>query len=312
MKNKTLLVIFTALLGIYVFTHFFSGKQERSFKSELVQIDTASVTSIALFPKAENGAEILLKREGNTWIATKGDVITKAQKPNVDGILSVLNLVKTKRVAAKSPEKWAEYEVDETNGSRVKVFAGSKLLEDIIIGRFGFNQQKRTATSFVRLEGEDEVYAIDGFLSMTLNPKFNAFRDKQLVKLNKENVTGLAFSGGQDASATYSKMAEGWMKDEGLPVDSTQMESFLSGLENISGAEFVDSFDPVQATGSLQQSLAIMTTDQPDGVIISCYRDSTAAKPFILQSNLNPDGYFASDSTGIYSKFFGEIQPVIE
>ena len=126
-------------------------------------MDTAKVTAIQVYPKNGNHEEISLKKENNFWAVSKGNVTTKANANAVNSILKNLVLIKTKRVAAKSPEKWVNYEVEETSGSRIKVYAGDKLLEDFIVGRFSFDQQSRQSISYVRLTNGDEVYAVDGF-----------------------------------------------------------------------------------------------------------------------------------------------------
>ena len=127
MNNKILLLIFVGLLVVWGLSQMNSGKRDRSFKTDLIQIDTASVTTINLYPKTDEQKEITLSKENGTWIATQGMVTTKANQSAVQSLLGNLNLIKTKRVAAKKQEKWKDYEVEATSGSRVKVYAGCLL-----------------------------------------------------------------------------------------------------------------------------------------------------------------------------------------
>ena len=57
----------------------------------------------------------------------------------------------------------------------------------MIIGKFTFKQQGRITTSYVRLAEEDDTYATDGILSMTFNQGINTWRDKTVIKGNKDD-----------------------------------------------------------------------------------------------------------------------------
>ena len=192
------------MLAAWGLSQMNAGKRSRSFKTDLIQIDTASVTTINLYPKSDEQKEITLSKENGIWVAMQGTVTTKANQSAVHSLLSNLQLIKTKRVAAKKPDKWKDYEVEETNGSRVKVYAGSQLLEDFIVGRFSFNQQTRSGLSFVRLTNADEVYAVDGFLSMTMSQGFNSYRIKDFLTLNKDNITGISLTNNDGSVTTFN------------------------------------------------------------------------------------------------------------
>ncbi|MCR9287084.1 MAG: DUF4340 domain-containing protein [Bacteroidetes bacterium] len=311
MNNKTLLIIFVALLAVYGISQMGGGKKDRSFNTELVKLDTASITRIVLYPKADDFAEVSLSRETDGWIATKGNITTKALANNVNSVLAQLDSIGVKRIAAKKPEKWAEYEVNEKEGTRLQVYAGSELLKDFIIGRFAFNQQTRQATSFVRLTGEDEVFAVDGFLAMSLGQSFDAFRNKELIKLNKDDVMRLSYKI-LDNEFNLNKSGDaGWLMDGELPIDSTTMDNFINGLSTVSGTTFVDDFDPVAKANTLQNSLTINANNLLEPLTIHCYVDASREKPFIIHSSLNKDAYFESDSTGIYNQLFLAANEVI-
>lgn len=320
MKNKTLFIIFFVLLGIYGASQMFSGKKQRSFKTELIQVDTSLVTSLNLYPKAEKGGEIILKREQSGWIASKDNINTKAVKNVVDALLKELTLIKTTRVAAKKPEKWPEYEVEENKGTRVKVYQGDQLLEDFMVGRINFKQRPQqpgmpqtggqqgiSATTFVRLNGEDEVYAVEGFLGMTFNRDFSAFRNKQVLKMSPEQQI-TAFNFESETPANFNKSSGKWMlNDSKTPLDTLKINNYLNTLRNISGDEFADNFDDTRKNDLLVNKLTLGGNNMLQAIEILAYYDSTQVKPFIIHSNYNPDAYFASDSTGIYAKIFQSI-----
>lgn len=323
MNNKTLFVILVLLLAVYGLSQMFSGKKQRSFKTELIQVDTSQVSSINLYPKAEKGAEIILKREGSSWIASKDNVNTKAVKNVVDALLKELVLIKTTRVAAKKKEKWTEYEVEESNGTRVKIYQDDKLLEDFIVGRINFRQRAQqpgmppqmggqqgiSATTFVRLDGEEEVYAVEGFLGMTFNRDFDAFRNKQIIKMTPEQeVTSFSLEGIE--AKTFTKTPNNWLlNDTNSAIDTVKLDNYLNAIRNISGTEFANSFDDTRKNDIIVNKIKLKGNNIGQAIEVTAYYDTTQVKPFIIHSTYNPDAYFASDSSGIYAKIF---EPVIK
>ncbi len=303
MKNKTLLLIFLALLVVFLASQFAFEKKKRTFKTELIQLDTSAITSILLYPKSDNQEEILLKKEAHFWAISKGNVTNKANQEAVSSILRNLSLIKTKRVASKSRDKWADYEVEETSGSRVKAYAGDKLLEDFIVGRFNFNQQTRQGISYVRLAGEDEVYAVDGFLSMTMGQGFNAYRNKEILKVNQNDLTQISINT-LGLTTILQKELNGWTQD-GLPVDSITVVNYLSGLQNITGSTYADDFEDLQSNDLLFKTMSLEGNNLAAPILIKAFRDTTRTSPFVIQSSLNPNNYFESEEDGLFEKLFG-------
>ncbi len=305
MNNKKLLLVFLGLLGIFLVSQFGFKQKTRSFKTELIQIDTATISSIRLYPKGNNQEEIILKKEGATWIATKGNITTKANRGAITSLLKNLALIQTKRVAAKNSEKWKDYEVEEGSGNRVKVYAGSKLLEDFIVGRFHFNQQTRQGISYVRLASENEVYAVEGFLSMTMGQGFDSYRNRQILTIKPTDITQISINS-QGIVQTYSKLGNTWSSD-GTPIDSTQMATYLNGIQYLTGSDFIDDFNVSQATSQRYKTLSLEGNNIGEPILVTAYRDTTRTPPYIIHSSINSDGYFSSDENGVYEKLFKKL-----
>ena len=318
MNNKTLLIILVALGAIYALTQIFAQKKDRSFNTELIKIDTTAISSIVLIPKGEE-AEITLTKEPQGWIASNGTLSVKATSGSMSGILDNLALVKTKRIAAKNPEKWPEYEVEEGKATQIKVFSGTKLLEDFLVGRFTYNQpaggfqqgqqpnfNNLSFTSFVRLTEEDEVYAVDGTLSMTLgNQKFDNFREKQLFQMPPGvEVTDISVLQPDNTPVYSLAMNSGqWMLNGTETLDSVKVANYVNDLANISGYEFADDFDDAQAENFLAKTLIVRGNNLVDPITVKCFVDTSRAKPFVIRSTQN-QAYFSSDSSGIYQRLF--------
>lgn len=308
MNNKTLWIVFITLLILYVGSQFFSGEQKtRSFDPDLFTIDTAAVTKIEVYSKTDNYALTSLERTSTGWTASNGKITTPAQANLVNALLSQIEQTRATRIAAKSKEKWPEFEVDEaTAKGHIKVYAGSKVLADFWAGGFRFNQEARSATSFVRSSDRDDVYAVDGFISMSLGQGFDSYRNNTLVAVNRNDITNLTFQN-NGAITTFQKEANGWTTSNGELLDSTKVASYLTGLSNLKSAKFADDFSENAPGITQQNTITIAGNNMLSPVTVNCFKVPGREQPYICKSSLNPDAWIAGDSTTIYSKLFKEV-----
>ncbi len=267
-NNKILGIVFVILLliGAFIFV-FDGGKTERTFREVLVDIDTSKVTEILIYPKSQNHKEVKLFKDKDEWR---------------------VNLIIPKRLAARDESKWNELQVDST-GSRVKVFEGSKLSLDLVIGRFSF-QQPRTMNTFVRLYNDKDVYEVDGFLDMTFNQGANIFRDGTVIKSDHNTWKQLQFAYPADSSFQLVKSGNSWILN-GKTTDSLKTANYLTRLANLSNNNFIDDvkIDPSSApTFSLN-----ITTSDLKFIEIKGYQDSTS---FLIHSSQNPEAWFDGSS----------------
>ncbi|NOZ46066.1 MAG: DUF4340 domain-containing protein [Chlorobi bacterium] len=260
MNFKSLAIVFVLLLAIVIVLKIYESKKgDRSFRKELVNFDKTQATAITIIPKAGKEQIKLTKKADNWKVSSKGKSFN-ADKTMVDNMLEELLKLKPKRVAATTKDKWKEFEVIDSVGTRVLVNQDKKALADIYIGKFSYKQPKNqyqrqgTMISYVRLNNDKIVYAVDGFLSMTYNRDINSYRNKYLVKTKKQDINKLSFIY-PDSSFTMLKQNNKWMID-GLLADSATVAKYLSSIAVTSNQNFVDDID-VNTLGKEQYSLII-------------------------------------------------------
>ncbi|MCU0405786.1 MAG: DUF4340 domain-containing protein [Ignavibacteriaceae bacterium] len=289
-NNKILGIIFgiLVLIGLFLFV-FDGGKTERTFREVLVDIDTSKVTEILIYPKSQNHKEVKLYKEKEGWrVILPSGVSSKVLNDRINNLFAQLMAIKPKRLAARDESKWNELQVDST-GSRVKVFEGSKLALDLVIGRFSF-QQPRTMNTFVRLYNDKDVYEVDGFLDMTFNQGANIFRDGTVIKSDYNNWQQLQFTYPADSSFKLVKSANNWLLN-GKLTDSLNTVNYLNRLANLSNNSFVDNVK-IEPSSIPTYSLNITTSDLKF-IEIKGYLDSTSS---IIHSSQNPEAWFDGSS----------------
>lgn len=295
MNNKKLAIILAGLIILWLGIRYLSGPKERSFNPILATVDSTKITSILLYPAEGDKSEIKLMRSGVQWSASHQGITTVVLESSVRGMLDYLSHLEATRIVAKNEQKWSDYAVDDNQGTRVKVMAGDKILADLMVGRFSFDQMSRSATSYLRMVGKPEVYALDGFVSMTFNRNFDSFRDKSILRLDQDQVVSLEFTAGAGRH-TLQKNGQTWLFNGQKTMDSATVASYLAAIGYLTGTEFDDGF---QAPASPDYKLKIHANQQLQPVELTCYvqKDST----FVLHSSSNQGSYFKGDSSEFFT-----------
>ena len=304
MNNKLLGLIFGALLLLFLGSKFFSGNKNRSFDPTSIQVDRDKITKLEV--KQKDQPAYTLEKVGERWIGKKGNIEVTPSMQTIEGTLDLLGSLKMLRVATKDPAKWASYEVDEaTAKSSIKVFAGSELLKEYVVGGFKFDQQARTAKSYIRLAGGDEVFVLDGFSSMSLGQGFDAYRNKKMVEVDAAAINKITWNAAE-LNQSIEKTMAGWQGSNGELMDSTKVQNLLSGLSNLNASGFNDGYTPAQQSGN-QAELVITSADQPAPITLSIKEVSGAAKPLVIISSQQANTYFAADSAAVIGRFFKSL-----
>ncbi len=298
-SNKTLLLLLVALAAVVgAIKYFDSQKGERNFRSELVDdVDSAKVSTILIYPKSKKGEEVKLTKDGAGWKVK----ITDSKSQQVDsarmtGLFKAILSLKPIRLAARSSDKWKEFEVD-TTGSRLVVKEGDKTTLDIIIGKFNFSSGREVET-LVRLSGEDETYAVNGFLDGTFNTGIDAYRDKTIVKSNKDNFTKLTFALADTMRYSIEKRDSMWLVDGVTGVNETETQNFLSMLASLNATSFIDDVD---ASGLLASHTLEIDDTQGNKTKVEGFIQNNRK---IIRSSQNADNLLSGD--GVWDQLFAD------
>lgn len=296
-SNTKLLIALVALAAIVAGVKFFDSKKgERNFRNELVaDVDSAKISTILIYPKAKKGEEVLLTKEGNGWKVKIND--TKSQSVDstkMTGLFKTILGLKPTRLAARSAEKWKEFEVD-TSGTHVIVKEGDKTTLDITIGKFNFIGGREVET-FVRLAGEDETYAVNGFLDGSFGG-IDTYRDRAVVKGNKDNWTKLTFALADTMRYFIEKRDSAWFVDGLNPVNAGALENYLGTLAAANAQSFIDDVDAA-SLGNASHTLLIDDT-QGNKITIEGFLQNNRK---IIRSSLNPDNLLNGE--GVWEQVF--------
>jgi hypothetical protein len=307
--NKRLLYILAGLIVVMVLTFLIKIPKERAtLKERIVELDSSDVSKIILYSKSSSGNPVEFIRNNGKWRVHQGKISSVSKQDEVENIIMEIMSIKPQNLVSKSKTKWAEFEVTDSTGTRIK-FLNKKgnTVADLMVGRFSYKQLSNQnsmygrnniqGTSYVRISGEDEVYGVDGFLSLSFNRTFNDWRDNTLIRVTRDDITSLRFIFPADSSYTLTKKDSRWFIDS-TPADSSAVASFLATLSNVDGQDFDDTF---KADVNPDYQLVIEGNNLLN-ITVKSYRQS--GDNYILNSSLNPDICFSSKADGAYKRIF--------
>lgn len=307
MNNRTLFIVLVALLGIYGLSRLFSGKREATFDPNLVQVDTSAVTRISVQPSG-SAKPFTLQRQAGAWSGKSGERTVALDPSAVNRALGALSSIRAKRVVAKTEAQWKDYGLSAEEARHFEAYAGDSKVADLYLGKLDFNQQTRSATAYVRTGDTPDVYAVDGFQTMSLPADLNSLRDRTVLKMQPGmEITAVDYQQ-PERQAQLERAPNGWLKD-GEALDSMKVENYLNTLRNLSATTFADDFEPEGKTPLKTLTLAGNNMTAPFRVV--AYRDTLAGTPFVVHSSYRPEAYFSSDSTGIYESLFGKLDGLL-
>jgi len=305
---KSVSVIFGVLLVLVLISLFIGNdRKNSSFKSQLTDFVVDEAKEIVIIPKLD-GEEIRLEKEGEIWKVKQAGQTFNADDVQVNNMLKSIAHMKAKRLASKSEKGWKKYEVNDSLAVQVEVNGDSGPLAHLYIGKFSFsqspqskysNQQSRgVMTNFVRLAGEDETYAVDGYLQMAFNRDLKNYRDQHVVNIPKDEIEQVKVDqpGG---GFVLKKSGDVWMID-GVAADSTSAARYISKLAKLRSRNFLPS-EQFSTPNSTHQ-LSIWDKDGQEIVEIDAnYADSTN---IAVRSSINPGTVFDGTKSDLFKKLF--------
>jgi hypothetical protein len=316
-NNRILLLIFLVLVVILIISRFTGrNKAERTLVTDIAQIDTALVTSIQLYPVAENGRLIGFKKSGGSWDVTMDKIEAAADRQAVQSMLNELQNLETNQLVSRSVESWNDYDVNDSLGTRIVIREGNKTTLDLVVGRFQYQQPSQSSynpyqrnqvsgKTYVRLYDEDEVYSVDGFLALSINRDFASWRDKTVTNFSSNSLTKVVFDYPADSGFVARKNEAGWMV-AGILADSASMASWVNRVAHKTHREFANGFKQPSGEPDFQVSFE---GDNMSPQQVSAWVEDQSH--LVLNSSINPGTWFSSGRGDLFTDLFPGSEELI-
>ena len=298
-NNQILLIVFVVLLvaaGVNALIK--SSKGERTFRKDIVEMQANDIKKITIYPKNAGNKNVDVFLEDTVWKLKVEGKMFAADQEMIKGIVDELAKMVPERLVANKKDLWKDYDITDSLGVKVVVYGQKSDKTEITLGRFTYNQATRKPCTYVRVNNEKEVYAVEGYLSMTFNREINSLRDKNIFRANQNDLTRITFNYPADSSFTLTKQDKKWSMD-GVAIDSTRMAGYLSTVSYLTGTDYRDDFIPASVT--TEPLKIVLTGNNMKPVEIKAYRDAVGT---VINSSENPTSYFPGDKGQLYLRIF--------
>ena len=302
--NKSLLLILIVLLAIFATARYFSTKNgENTFKTAIIpHIDSARMNGMVIFQKPTKTGKplpFIFTRKGKDWFVSQGNVTGRAEQRAANYMISQMEQIRPDRLASNDAKDWKQYDVNDSLGTRVVFLYDKDTALDVVVGRFSYIPQQKQAMSYVRVAGQKEVYAVDGFLSMNITEDFNSWRDKKIIPGDYTAWTRLTFTYPADSGFTITKDSNNQWLCNGAKADSASASNIIKSIANQNYGTFIDNFD----SAGKQPLFTLRVEGKNIAAIIKAYPADSADK-YAISSTINPASFFSGNKTGMFSKVF--------
>ncbi len=298
-NNRIAIIVFAVLLAAVGINELIkASKGERTFRKDIVDIEANDIEKLVIIPRNAGTRSVEVFRKDSVWKLKVEDKLFAADQEMIRGIVDELAAMAPDQLVANSRDSWKEYDITDSLGVRLTVYGKGKKEVQLTLGRFSYNQATRKPSTYVRVDNEKEIYAVEGYLGMTFNREINNLRDKNLFRGNRNDLTQITFTYPADSSFTLTKQDNKWLAD-GVPVDSASMSGYLNTVTYLIGTDFRDDFIP--ASAPVETWKAMITGQNMKPVEIKGYQDS---KGTVLNSSENSSTYFSGDAAQLFYKVF--------
>jgi hypothetical protein len=247
--TKTLLALFATLLALTLGVRWTqSPTASEAFQGPLLTVDSTQIAGLSLRPQAPS-SPLQVARGDTTWTVRPPDTSAAyaADRPTVENALQTLLSLTPSAVVTRQRSKHARYGVDST-GTHVAVQTDDgKTLRTVIVGQSQPGSRRAAPTTYVRIAGRPDVYAVNQMLASTLPTSTAAWRDKSVWRVDRARITRVDFAYPADSSFSIRRVGggTGWVSS-GDTLASRAVSRLLRPLSVLNANGFAEGRSPSQ------------------------------------------------------------------
>ncbi|UCF21030.1 MAG: DUF4340 domain-containing protein [Gemmatimonadota bacterium] len=167
---------------------------------------------------------------GDGWTVNEHEALPDAG----ESLGQALESAQLGALVSRNPENHERLGVTGAKGRRLTVYAGGETRLSLIIG----GRADVFDRSYVRREGDDEVYTLQGSLVNLANRKVDDWRNKEILNANRGDMQRIELAYAEDTVVLVRDSA-GWSLEPGSAVaEPGAMEPLLSQLANLRAIGF--------------------------------------------------------------------------
>jgi hypothetical protein len=250
-------------------------------------VDTAKVTSIAMRPGRRGREPWRIVRGDTAWRLEAASDTLRVPREAMLEVLGPLSSLKVKRQVGTMDLVKDRYELSDTNAERLTIRFADGSAKELLVGRSTFSP--KGAWSHVNVPGEQEVYAVEGVLSMATEKSVEEWRPLTVVSGDPANWRRVTFTFGGSSYAFDRDAAGAWNVEpragDSTVSDTARIRKYLSSM-SVSKAHRAAKDMRIDGLPE-SHHLEITDVKRATPIVVSLY--ALPDGRFLLRSSCNPD-----------------------
>ncbi len=263
--TKRLLVLLALLTAVWWISGRFSPRaQQRTFRAQLLALDSNSVSSFTITPAPFKRLPPLdFQRTPEGWRMRLGKDSSLADPAPIHQLLLSWSGMRVTSLAGRMADVADKYDLGDSTADRLRITAGTDVHE-FLVGRHTAGEAPVTVVS---VPGDEYAYAIDGILGLYADRTFGEWLPKYLVTGDPKNWQRIVFN---------------FPTDTGYVMDCGPDGCRGSG-RRARGQSVTDPADTLSAIPQFR--LIVEDTTRSAPIVVVVY---VSNGKFIVRSSLNP------------------------
>ncbi|NQT77007.1 MAG: DUF4340 domain-containing protein [Bacteroidetes bacterium] len=301
-----LLIALLVLAGIFVINKY-TGSEDLTFRDKVLSYNSELVNSL-IITDYQSGEKIKIVQEEGVWNIYSEGKVYGADPDAIKNAIAMLNQLKIDSIASTKAGKWADYKVDEKEAIHIFLYQDDNLVGDLFIGKFDFKQLPPAApgrqpetkiTSYVRLAGENKVYAVNGLLRSNFQGGKNPFRNRLLFQQRNHLDINKVTIKGSEKKLVLNMSTPVWTVN-GIPLDSTKTDRYLRSLSRLWSSNFIDEVD----VSKMAPAYTLMIEGNTFAAVTLTAFPADSVIGYYVSSSANEGAVFNGSKARLFEKTF--------
>lgn len=288
MKTKNTLLLLAVLVAISAYVYFYEikggqeRKKEKETASQLVPVKKDNVTGIILERPADK-VKIHAVKTNDQWKIIE-PIETDGDKFAIEGIINSIVDSKIERVVANDTSSLQDFGLKPPEGVIV-LFSKSGRKDSIFVG----SKNPTDSFLFIRRDHQPKVELTSTSMSYQIKKNLFDFRDKTVLKFDKENVDKLDLKVPK-GHYVVTKTGDAWVIISPVhkKADKIEVEKVLNKVKNARVRKFV-----VENAASL----AKYGLSRPQYVFTVFLKPNQSKKTLFIGKKVDKDNVYAKDDS---------------
>lgn len=170
-NNRLLLVLLAIVAMLIIALEIYERSSADKNRENLTGINIEKITRIAM-SNAKADQCFSLRKEEIGWFITADKIQIPIENQSIEKVLLLLKEMKPIKKVSSKKEDWAIYETIDESGLRITAYNAKDILVDFFIGKVEKDEETGLLTTYVRLQGDVDTYAVNGDVKAVMTQDF--------------------------------------------------------------------------------------------------------------------------------------------